>query len=709
MAEENNSSGNRENAATISPGELPDSIEKLLQERQKIDALLKEKFTRRITVLFTDIKDSTLFFASRGDIEGRLMVQMHNNLLFPIIKKYQGRVVKTIGDAIMAGFDDPLMAVRASAEMQQTLFDYNQTARVSEQIHIRIGINTGAGIVEAQDIFGDVVNVAARIESLCAPDQILISPAVYEAVRKADDIICCAESPIQAKGISGGLRLFRVVWSDTDKAAGTALPTTSGSAEKTLNKKRPLRGAVISAAIILMGSALILQWQQQKEMNLDPYTQAYSLLQANQPERAQKSFEQLSENDSRRYEGLAAVSFKIGAMEKAQAMAAKAIELFPGNGYAHVINGTILFSQGKLEAAAAEYAQAARQQRLPSWQQAEALNGLGRICAVQGDLEKSLSYYAQAASLNPHSSVLYANQGMALEKMGTIAEAAACYQKAVQANPQDPIASSLLTGAETKQKAADDQSRQARIDKLIAELVTAHRKARPVKPAEGRWTARPLTISFISFQQKGAPAMREGEDEFFQSKLTALLQEKGRVQVVEREVLDRLLEELKLSATDLVNPGRALEVGKILAARLIATGAVMRYGTDVQATIQLTETETTSIKAAITETAQDINELAEKTARKILSSIAKAYPIRGLISSVEGNQAVLNIGADAGVCAGMEMKALRAEEAAPEGQGQGRQRNIFRITAVEHDRAYAALPAELSGISKGMKVEEVVQ
>jgi class 3 adenylate cyclase/tetratricopeptide (TPR) repeat protein len=709
MTEENNSSGNRENAAAISPGDLPDSIEKLLQERQKIDALLKEKFTRQITVLFTDIKDSTSFFASRGDIEGRLMVQMHNNLLFPIIKKYQGWVVKTIGDAIMAGFDDPLMAVRASAEMQQTLFAYNQTARPSEQIHIRIGINTGACIVEAQDIFGDVVNVAARIESLCEPDQILISSAVHEAAGKTDDIICCAVSPIQAKGIPGELRLYRVVWSEAEKAAGTTLRTTSGSAEKTPNKKRPLRGAVISAAIILLGSALILQWQQQKEITQDPYAQAYSFLQTNQPEQAQELFAQLSENDSRRYEGLAAVFFKTGALGKAQAMTAKAIELFPGNGYAQVINGNILFSQGKLEAAAGEYAQAARQQRLSSWQQAEALNGLGRICAVQGDLEKSLSYYAQAASLNPHSSVIYANQGMALEKRGAIAEASACYQKAVQANPQDPVASSLFAGAEKKQKAVDDQSRQARVDQLIAELVAAHRNARPVKSAAGGWTAQPLTISFINFQQKGAPAAREGEDEFFQSKLTTLLQEKGRVQVVEREVLDKLLEELKLSATDLADSRRALEVGKILSARLIVTGSVMRYGTDVQVAIQLTETETTSIKAAITETARDINELAEKTARKILSSIAKAYPIRGLISSVERNQAVLNIGADAGVCTGMEMKALSAEEAAPERQGQGRLRNIFRITAVEHDRAYAALPAELSGISKGMKVEEVVQ
>jgi hypothetical protein len=103
MTEENGSSGSKEIAATIPSGELPDSIQKLLQERQKIDAQLKEKFTRQITVLFTDIKNSTSFFASRGDIEGRVMLQKHNALLFPIIEKYHGWVVKTIGDAIMAG------------------------------------------------------------------------------------------------------------------------------------------------------------------------------------------------------------------------------------------------------------------------------------------------------------------------------------------------------------------------------------------------------------------------------------------------------------------------------------------------------------------------------------------------------------------------------------------------------------------------------
>ena len=143
-------------------GDDDSSIEKLLRDREKLDAHLKDKFSRDVTVMFTDIKGSTSFFESRGDIEGRLMVQKHNDMLFPLIESSQGRVIKTIGDAIMAGFDDPVMAVRSASKMQQTLTDFNRGKSSKEQIHIRIGVNTGEGIVEAKDIFGDVVNVAAR-------------------------------------------------------------------------------------------------------------------------------------------------------------------------------------------------------------------------------------------------------------------------------------------------------------------------------------------------------------------------------------------------------------------------------------------------------------------------------------------------------------------------------------------------------------------
>ncbi|MCX5894598.1 MAG: CHAT domain-containing protein [Proteobacteria bacterium] len=1110
MSEEKDTKETMVTSEASSAEGLPDNIEKLLAERKKIDDMLKEKFTKQVTVMFTDIKGSTSFFESRGDIEGRLMVQKHNDLMFPLIQKSQGRVIKTIGDAIMAAFEDPVMAVRAATEMQLSLSAYNTGKNAKEQIHIRIGINSGEGIVESQDIFGDVVNVAARVESLCDADQILISSPVYDAVRKTDDIICRYVSQAQVKGKEEALEVYRVVWGEEDMVAGATRSGLAATAQKAAKKKRevrkrlemditregnnlkitsvvrtekesaslrpyeemhvsmakieercqevitvlnrantrgrvskdilaklrdvgqvlfdtlltakakeairatlvqdlvfniedtlvqipwellydgeqflcqkfnmgrivktkrsvvniktremarplkmlilsdprgdlksafeegrlireemdkspslvnanqrsgqitadyimeklrnfdivhyaghadyetddpsnsgwlldggkftssdimklvggrpmpalvfsnacqsgqteewklgpkysekiyglanafllsgvqhyvgtfwevldepsarfaekfyqfmmegapigealrnarlflireygedtivwasymlygdpganyfdfaeeaeaeeeePLREAIgtaqlrstsrdtvyfdelqatkikrrrlavgaVVAVLLVIGIFFFVQWQRGRELAQDPYLMAYSLLHANQAERAQRSFEQLPANDYRRFEGLAAVFYEAGDTDKALEMSAKAIEMNPDNVYAHVISGNILFSQGKLDEAAREYEKATQQKRGASWQKAEAFNGLGRIYSAQGDVEKSLTYYGQAASFNPESSVIYTNQGVAFEKRGNIAEAASYYQKAVKANPQDPIALSLLADVQKKQQGAEDKSRQERIDKLIGELVESHKKASPAKTPEDAWTSKPITLSFVNFQQKGSLSIREGEDQFFQLKLNAILQEGGRVQILERELLDKLLEELKLSTTDLVDPKKALEVGKILAARLIATGSLMRYGKDLQASIRLTETETTSLKAAIAETEKDINQLAEKTARQIQEKLAKAYPVRGFITSLEGNQLALNIGSEVGVKPGMELKVLEEEKAADAKQLPGRFREIgtIQITAVTDKTAAAAPGKDTRGAAKGMRVEEVIR
>ena len=74
-------------------GEDGTSIEKLLRDREMLDAQLKEKFSHDVTVMFTDIKGSTNFFETYGDIEGRLMVQKHNEMLFPLVEKNKGRVI----------------------------------------------------------------------------------------------------------------------------------------------------------------------------------------------------------------------------------------------------------------------------------------------------------------------------------------------------------------------------------------------------------------------------------------------------------------------------------------------------------------------------------------------------------------------------------------------------------------------------------------
>lgn len=62
---------------------------------------------RTVTILFTDVEGSTRYFDTQGDTKARLMIDVHNRLIYPVIKRYRGKVVKTIGDAVMASFKSP--------------------------------------------------------------------------------------------------------------------------------------------------------------------------------------------------------------------------------------------------------------------------------------------------------------------------------------------------------------------------------------------------------------------------------------------------------------------------------------------------------------------------------------------------------------------------------------------------------------------------
>lgn len=136
---------------------------------QHIQSTRKER-----TILFTDIEHSTRFWSHHGDIKGRLMVDRHNWLLFPIIKHFGGWVVKTIGDSIMAAFKDPDQAMQAAIAFQQML-ERERRANPDFTIQIRIGLHSGATLVEHNDVFGDVVNIAARVESQAEGGEILLS------------------------------------------------------------------------------------------------------------------------------------------------------------------------------------------------------------------------------------------------------------------------------------------------------------------------------------------------------------------------------------------------------------------------------------------------------------------------------------------------------------------------------------------------------
>jgi class 3 adenylate cyclase len=222
--------GERKGFAMQYPGQhsLPEpndhyamSLEDLLRERIKLDERLHQQFCRDVTLLFTDIKGSMAYFEQHGDLSGRQMVQRQNDMLFPIVDQFQGTVLKTIGDAVMVSFGEATAAVQSAITMQRAFRDFNGRQEVSEQIHIRIGINSGQALVESHDVFGDVVNVASRVESCALPDQILISSATYD--RLTDAIPCRFLGASQVQGKSIPIELYEVHWDERRTIQETVL------------------------------------------------------------------------------------------------------------------------------------------------------------------------------------------------------------------------------------------------------------------------------------------------------------------------------------------------------------------------------------------------------------------------------------------------------------------------------------------------------
>ncbi len=192
-----------------------DDVDALLRARAEIDEQLR-KHKNALTVLFTDVVGSTSFFERNGDTAGLVMIHRHDELAAKAIQQYEGKVVKTIGDSAMAEFPDPGSAVRAAVEIERQFLKLNLTLPEEHRVEVRIGVHTGVGFRKGNDLFGDVVNVAARIVKRTAPAQILISRAMYEAISKDSGLTCRWLSKLTIDGRTEKEDIFEVVWTDAD-------------------------------------------------------------------------------------------------------------------------------------------------------------------------------------------------------------------------------------------------------------------------------------------------------------------------------------------------------------------------------------------------------------------------------------------------------------------------------------------------------------
>lgn len=169
---------------------------------------------RKMAVLFTDIVGSTKFFKLHGDIAGRRMLKEHQDMATPPIVKHGGVVVKMLGDSVMAYFFHPVEALKSAIRIQTQFNKHNQAKGHEGQIHIRLGIHYGDGILEEKDIFGDVVNTAAKFLPMVKGDEICISQAVFDQVQGLPNIRFESAPVLDKELFPNGFNLYRVGWNE---------------------------------------------------------------------------------------------------------------------------------------------------------------------------------------------------------------------------------------------------------------------------------------------------------------------------------------------------------------------------------------------------------------------------------------------------------------------------------------------------------------
>jgi class 3 adenylate cyclase/CHAT domain-containing protein/tetratricopeptide (TPR) repeat protein len=1040
------------------------SIDEILRERDRLQKVIEEKFKKEVTILFTDICGYTKYMETKGDISGRNMLQRHNDIVMPVIEQHNGVVIKTIGDAVMATFETPLEAIKSAIGIQKGLFEHNRKTEVSNRIHVKIGINTGDVLIDDADVFGDAVNVAARIQSEAVEDEILISGKLYDMVCGSEDILCRYHDTCELKGKAEPIGLYRVVWQDEDVVLSAkprvrahevtpeekvraplkvlqleitrkenllriiASEQSAGEVDtvrhyeetpvsideigircreiiETLNKvnregritrdvlnnlrkvgqvfheelftrnvqakvketqadhlilnlddnlihvpwellhdgnqflsqrfsmgrvvrtrqaiagrktrslARPLKmliladlkgdlkeayheglqirdylnrdkdfinvslrseditpdfikskirnfdlvhfaghveynqqrpgesgwqltsgiitgqdimqmvGTTILPALIFsnacqsartegwgmeenfqnkiygLANAFILAgvkhyigtfWEVLDEPSrrfatefyknllsgmtlgeavrtarieliksygeetivwasyllygdpttnyMDQVKQIEAPVAIEEPMPARVPSPEISEREAEPREEVIVVAEKVepkktwawlGIAAGILGLVAVLLWGYPGflkedtlkyqtevlayyNGgkfkqaldackaledkdsqlrLIYLIRGNINLRNGNLDSAGAHYNKALQVNKGSNIQKAEAFIGLGRIASIRKKSEAALGYYRQATDLAPKSSQGYVSQAILLDNGKKYDEALALLETAQKLAPNDAVIAAISN--ETRKKVAldRDKEKQARVDKLVNELLEGMQSPPRALPSDG-WTSVPLTLWIMDFKAQGY-SLQEGEEQLLVSGITDQVLQQGRVQVVERALLDKLLQELKLGSSKLMDRRTALSLGKLMAARLILSGKMFYSGPQTQISGRLIETETGRIAAAITESfgsAVPASALTEKVSNNLLEKLAKNYPLRGKIAAIKGEEVVLNIGYNVGVKAGDQFKAVYGDA-------------VLEIISVEPDKSLCRRVSGTGELKKDLRVE----
>lgn len=480
-------------------------------------------------------------------------------------------------------------------------------------------------------------------------------------------------------------------------------------AERKLQQKQPRMAKAISKEILKKNPDNI------KAMMV----KGYAALDEGKLDDAQVTFENLSkrkEGEISGKEGLALVYEKKGETEKALNLAEDIERQDPENSYVHLIKGNLLYNMNKKEEAGKEYEKAVTKKGSRIYQKAVAFNQFGRYQASNGNYKVARELYDQAVDLDPYYIEATSNKGFAYEKEGKWEKALATYQQVFAIDKNDTFAAVLAKKAGEMIDLQENIAKRKRTDQLIKDLAKRYRSRKKYlfKP-EDTWTSRPMIISFIDLREKGGLFQRAGFSTVLLTKLTDMLNASGRVQVVERVIIDRLLEELNLGSSELADPDTSLRLGRVFAAKLIGTGSIFHSKAGSFLSLRFIDTETSAIPKIFARKlppslSLDMEIL--RLNREVLKTVIQKYPLQGYIVQSDGNRVMINLGSKQGVVTGTMFEVI--EEQKPikfKGkllQSMPKKIAQLEIVEVEDDLSYARVVEKQGSINKNAKIKEMV-
>ena len=179
--------------------------------------MVEERVQRRLAAIL--VADVVGYSRLMGEDEAGTRARFNaalKELIEPVTKSHRGRIVKTMGDGLLAEFTSVVDAVQCAVEIQAGMAERNADEPSNRRLDFRVGINLGDVIIEGDDIHGDGVNVAARLEALAEPGGICISGAVFNNVKGKLDLGFADLGPQMVKNISEPIPTFQVLLDPSD-------------------------------------------------------------------------------------------------------------------------------------------------------------------------------------------------------------------------------------------------------------------------------------------------------------------------------------------------------------------------------------------------------------------------------------------------------------------------------------------------------------